>query len=601
MTKKISLAPLILLGFSISAWGGPASLQTASQAAPQGAFCPNGSGWDSANCFIGAPSTTAFIHDQNFYCSAAPGPICPAGTTWDTANCFLRPTPSGYDSFIFDNKWYTSHNRHYFFKPTSGNQGYWWTKRYIGISETNLHDTWRVCTNDSSNRAWQLQWSDDFSPQAAGTRCYNTNEKMKCIYKAFWGDADCSDQPSDWSNPSQWTPAQQRKYGGLKDLNKCHYEVFDSYNNWEFGNEAGQKTNALIPNNIKVEDGYLKIKTSTAPKPRSGYDCGRELSSDPATQGSLFTKNCPYGGALIQTSTNYPWNEGNSANHEDPNQRYVGRVVGYGRTEFRINVKKLGHGAWVQAWLFVDRENMSDTQNNIHGEFDALEMLADFSGSPDQLKKNSQTYGMGWQTSHIYPLAGNVQNKFDRGTGLPMRLEGWHTYAVEVDPTEVRYYVDDCMTHRFVDGQVITEADGTQKIFRIPINQGYQIIIGTPAANNDWMPEWYANRGVNKKSTTNSALLSTTSTRNDNNSLINQSLNVPRSDFKETEFWVDYIRHYVRGSGPVVSTNEKPSIIKLPFTSPESEKVRLNSKARILNRNIASPPVESLNKTTEKK
>src|SRR5205814_1915025 len=112
------------------------------------------------------------------------------------------------------------------------------------------------------------------------------------------------------------------------------------------------------------------------------------------------------------------------------------------------------------------------------GELDAVEFMADtipepnepviVQAIPEQIKKQSSTYGMAWQTAHDWYPSNQVSN----GIGIPIGLGEWHTYAVEWETAEVRFPIDGCVTQRLIEGQQITDRwSGITQTFHVPQDQ----------------------------------------------------------------------------------------------------------------------------------
>ena len=570
---------ILLFLFSIPSW--------AHVLPKAGALCPPNFTWDGANCFAGKPvGVVSFIYDGGFYHK---GNNCQLGSVYDGANCFFGKVPWNYEAFIYDNGWYVKHLPHFqgrstdcptdfsfdgancslgqapsghtantrwghftfnrgFFKNCndirSGAYGLdpwtcgvksipsgvnpfiynnsWYTTVVPGVTKVwfakdNRNDPpaefHPVCMDDTSPRPnWVLKWTDEFNEMPNGQTCYTSSaEEMKCVYKAWWGSEPCRDGPRNWTTKGamSWTNNQLNKYLGLRNLNKCRWQVFDSFNNWEQGDAI--KTGSFLPQNISIRNGTLKMKTVS--HPNGPYDCGRGLLANPSQTGQEWTKNCAYSGANIQTATDQPWTNGNNPNNSNPSTRYVGFSQGYGRFEFKAKMNSIGHGAWPSLWMFVDKSN-DPTQGNV--EWDALELIGDTQGTTTM--NANVTQGMAIQTAHNWGGNNSGLPHISSSTALPISTGVWNTFVVEWEPNEVRFYINDCLRKRIRDGESYKQGDGSMAVFRIPKNQTISILIGNPASGASWLPAWYR------------------ATLNTNGS--------PRSDFKPTEFEVDYVRVY---------------------------------------------------------
>ena len=103
----------------------------------------------------------------------------------------------------------------------------------------------------------------------------------------------------------------------------------------------------------------------------------------------------------------------------------------YGRVEFRAKVP-WGKGLWPALWMLPVDDKYGAWAAS--GEIDLMEIVGE---KPHEVL-NSIHYGSSWpkRTLHtnVYPLPGN-------GT-----VSDWHVYAVEWEPGEIRFFVDDVHT-----------------------------------------------------------------------------------------------------------------------------------------------------------
>ncbi len=570
-----------------------------------GEFCPaNGSVYDGANCYFGSapPGTTAFIWGNGFYSTPLPGKQCKVGT-YDGANCFLRPVPSAYSPFIYQNGWYTGRNPHYlvestscpsgyhydgancyygtaaagkkadviagvfyevstttriptfkiiktaplgsgpfvynnswYIKPTKGGAGTWFVKNSIKDADTAAVP---VCRSDviTPTRNWTLSWSDEFSDQPEGSQCYDTNDLLQCIWQVGWSSGNCG--PTNWSSVARnttWTTDQKNAFSGLVNLNKCHWKVYDSFNNWDIwnaGSTVGAMTNSFHPENVRIEGGVLKMFTKASAPQGGAYDCGRAYQAPGYT---AYTSNCPYSGANIETSTGIPWTNGNSEYSSDPNRRFVGKAFKFGRIEVRAKIAHAGHGMWPALWMFADQ--VTDPKQGA-AELDLLEYIADFDGATDQLTRQSITYATAGQTVHNWGV-GDYPH-VSQGAGIPISVGDWHVYSVEYEPTEIRFYIDNCLRNRVVEGQMVTVGNGKTLPFHIPTGQSLHMIIGNPASAVSYFPAWdQASGGTN---------------------------HTQRPDFQPTELDVDYVRYYVDPGLGISKKDERSADRKIASVS----------------------------------
>lgn len=474
--------------------------------------CPAGLNYDGANCLYGNPpggreagiKSGKFAFKRNFYQNCA-NILAGAWGLIDPFWCAVKEVPAGHTGFVHNNAWYTA--------TTPGTPDKWFIK-----SERNHadQDAAPACLPyQSGMNQWSLVWSDEFNEIPNNTRCYTAaDDVIQCVYKAWWGHEACRDRPANWttSGPLRWTKPQLDKYLSLRNLNKCRWQVYDSYNNWEFENPMELRNASFRPDNMSIRNGVLKMKTTV--HPGLNYNCGRPTAANPGQTGEEYTKVCPYSGANMQTTTNLPWTANNNPNSNDPNSRYVGFASGYGRYEFKARFTKFGHGAWPALWMFYDN-GLASGQGAI--ELDALEMLLDLRGGQSGLNKNV-TYGMAHQTAHNWGGNGSGLPHESVHTGTPIHRGEWYTFSVEWEPTVIRFYLNNCLRKVIRDGDQVKKEDGSYFTFRVPRDQKISLLIGNTASSAPWLPAWYradANGGTE-----------------------------PRSDFQTTEMEVDYVRVY---------------------------------------------------------
>lgn len=491
------------------------------------ADCPGGTTYDGVGCFKGtAPSgRTPHVIFRNFLFNRKLGETCnrvvAGATAFSPFYCSIGAVPKGYDGFAQSGNWYVKPNG----TPVAGP---WRVKTDPGQADPKSR---RVCRTDGPSRRWQLAWSDEFNAVASNTPCYTGDDQIQCVEKPYWGWNRCAGQPAAYTDASlgSWTREQAAVFGPLRHLNKCTWQVFDSFNTWDASEAEPNRQNNFLPANVRVEDGVVKLRTSFNPRPTAGYDCGRAVNASQNT----YSKNCPFSGSSLWSITGKPWTNGNSPTNANPDARYSGRQIGYGRIEFRAKIAAAGHGAWPSVWLFVD-EKLDPAQGG--GELDALEYLAHDQGDARQLLRNSATFGNALQTGHNWGGTPDGYPHTSEGVGIPISIGEFHSYTVEYEPTELRFYIDGCLRNRIVEGQVVEYWDGAanamvSKPFRIPKNQFYSLIIGNPASNAGYLPSWY--RAWTDKSTGVGGNAG--------------------AAFRTTELHVDYVRYYTSPDLPQVT------------------------------------------------
>jgi hypothetical protein len=479
--------------------------------------CPSGSHYDGANCSFGSPPGNReakikynfFGFKRNFYqnCSSIHPQAEGSADPWF---CKMISIPSGYSAFLYNNSWYT--------EPGANGNPKWFTRYSAGVGWDKARP---LCLDNVSNN-WTLRWSDEFSDLGKNEErvCYTSSaEHLQCVYKAWWGQEKCVDAPLDWrpSAYKSWSNDQKAKYSGLRNLNKCIWNVYDSFNNWDHTNQPQNRKTGFHPKNIQVQGGVIRMVTTPNPLPNGSqaYDCGRELEANPSQNGQTYSRNCPYYGANITTDTNYPWYDGNSHTNTNPAQRYTGKRLGYGRFEFRAKISSLGHGAWPALWMWPARS----LQPGPALELDALEALGETDGLT--VINNNTVYFKAIQTGHDWGFNGTAH--VSDAVVVPLNLGEWYTYAVEYEPTEIRFYVNGCLRNRIMNQQTVYGMwDNSSGTFDIGQDQEMFILIGNPVSAAEWLPEWYRGHSPNGVE--------------------------PRADFIPTILEVDYFRFYEKNT-----------------------------------------------------
>lgn len=506
--------------------------------------CPSKTSFDGTGCFRGrAPAgKKALVLFRNFLFTRKTSESCGALMTGASGAsplyCTVGGVPSGYQAFVSGNAWYV--------KPRTNTATAWRVKTDPNESDADARP---VCRTDGPTRRWELAWSDEFDAQPSGKPCYTTDDQIQCVEKPYWGWSRCAGQPTGYSDAhrASWTRLQGSVFGPMRDLNKCTWQVFDSFNTWDATESEPNRQNSFAPANVRVEGGVLKLATRFHAKPATGYDCGRPLNA----QQNHYTRSCPFSGANLWSISGKPWTNGHSPTNANPDARYSGRTVGYGRIEFRAKIHAVGHGAWPAVWLFVD-ERLDPNVGG--GELDNLEFLAYDQRDPTQLLRQSATFGNALQTAHNWGVPALNYPHTSEGVGIPISVGEWHSYTVEYEPGEVRFYIDHCLRNRIVEGQIVKYWSSTsnaweQKPFHIPKSQRYTLIIGNPASNAGYLPSWYRAWTDKESATQGSA----------------------GPNFRPTELHVDYVRYY---TSPDLPPLEGARTMRLAAPPPSADGAR---------------------------
>jgi hypothetical protein len=245
---------------------------------------------------------------------------------------------------------------------------------------------------------WKLTWRDEFNgvppnATAAEQACYTRTPA--CSYYIN-------------NTPEPCKSADQ--HPGLAELNKCNWGVYAGDNYWAPGFDN------FRTDMVKVQGGELVLdvqKTGTAPP----YDCGNKKVND-----WEFTDVCPLKAGGIYSKR---WNDpGNPATQIVP-----GFTQNYGRFEVRGKLS-VGPGAYPAYWMLPQTGAWPDA-----GEIDIMEHTDDSKSEYfATIHGRSGNYHF-WEGNTYKPLASSIPN-------LYTLVDDYHTYAVEWEAEEIRFYLD---------------------------------------------------------------------------------------------------------------------------------------------------------------
>jgi beta-glucanase (GH16 family) len=131
----------------------------------------------------------------------------------------------------------------------------------------------------------------------------------------------------------------------------------------------------------------------------------------------------------------------------------------YGRIEARAQLP-FGQGLWPAFWMLGD--NIGDVGWPACGEIDIMETIG-----TDVGENHGSLHSPGWDPTAVCSPAGGAQLS-----------DGFHTYAVEWDPGEIRFYLDDTLYET-------QDASGAPDGAWVFDNQPFFIIINV-AVGGDW-------------------------------------------------------------------------------------------------------------------
>lgn len=263
---------------------------------------------------------------------------------------------------------------------------------------------------------WRLTWADEFNGPQAGEdpACYT--RAPQCLPRSGWGPVDC---------PPAAAPQ-------LAQLNKCNWSVYDFYNYMNGQEEDGRNVNAFDWSEVRVADGQLIL---SARSQGSGHsDCGRKWDDPAYAPYGNFTTDCAFiSGGVESKPYDDPWNG------TDQGQGDVrGFDQAFGRFEVRGRLSS-GPGSWPAFWLLPSVGAGQGWPGD--GEIDVMENWShNAHDSVGTFHDGDEATGMHFWDGHHW--SAKNEDAYPQGDRKATFQTDWHTWAVEWDPDELRFYVD---------------------------------------------------------------------------------------------------------------------------------------------------------------
>lgn len=268
-----------------------------------------------------------------------------------------------------------------------------------------------------------------------------------------------SSQSSSAPVAGLWSLVWEDEFEGDSiDLSKWEHEV----NCWGGGNNEAQcYTNS--PTNSYVADGLLHIK---AINEGPGGVCGPAVNQeDPNYPGTAVCKD--YSSARLRTKGKGDWK--------------------YGRMEIRAKMPSVGEGVWPAIWMLP-----TDTVYGgwpLSGEIDIFESFQPGVAGPQPTGGANEIHGT-LHYGYAWPLNQNSGASYTPPTNI---WEEFHTYIVEWEEGEIRWYVDDVLFARN-SGNWFTYYWGGQEVgYQVgdvaqPFDQRFHMILNVALGNGDYVP-----------------------------------------------------------------------------------------------------------------
>jgi len=230
---------------------------------------------------------------------------------------------------------------------------------------------------------WKLVWSDEFNG-GDGSSCYT--RAAKCQPQPYWGPQDC---------PAE-TQAQ------LAGLDKCTWSVF------HYQNYMDRTVNNFSAKDVWVKDGMLVLRSRQRPQERIAPS-GRVCSGN----GGIWNSACKFSAGGLESR---PMGDAG----------VPGFAHRYGRFEVRAKLPG-GDGSWPAHWLMPHGGSKGWPAD---GEIDIVEAFGD-------------TDRVAFHLHFAGPRAHEQTGVGCKLQGKRTFADGFHVFAIEWEPAEIRYYVDD--------------------------------------------------------------------------------------------------------------------------------------------------------------
>lgn len=297
---------------------------------------------------------------------------------------------------------------------------------------------------------YKLVWSDEFNGAQEAIRngeepaCFDS--KPLLCKRNYWWVTECNKEMKDpRNNVTILDPSN------TADLNKCVWNVYHG------GHSAGgDYVSSWNANMVEVKDGYLILKNRKNYRTDiADYDCGKEtIDQDlPYEWAKHVSQNCHFLKGAVDSKPNGSMQRGFSTK--------------YGRVEVRAKLPD-SPGSWPAHWMMPGDDNAPPEQYRgwpEAGEIDIMEMwmhkhdeVVGTYHNGDQLTGTHYWKGRGWKArKKYYPHLKSAKARKDTF------INDFHTYAVEWEQDEIRFYVDNYLINRIVEGETVNKR----------INKGY--------------------------------------------------------------------------------------------------------------------------------
>ncbi|MGD8175256.1 family 16 glycosylhydrolase [Marinimicrobium sp. ARAG 43.8] len=277
-----------------------------------------------------------------------------------------------------------------------------------------------------------------------------------------------SSEPSSSSSSSvaaEWTLVWEDDFeGDAIDSSKWEHEV----NCWGGGNNEAQCYTDSSDNSF-VADGFLNIVAQREAEPFCGPATNQE---DPNYDPSDTSVCKDYTSARLRTRDQGDWQ--------------------YGRMEIRAKMPAIGEGVWPAIWMLPTDNAYGGWPHS--GEIDIFEAFQPGVSGPQPTGEANEMHGT-LHYGYSWPWNQNTGASYNPPENI---WEEFHTYAIEWEEGEIRWYVDDVLFARnsgnwfsyYWGGQEVgyqVAGAGSDNPFA-PFDQPFHMILNVALGNGDYVP-----------------------------------------------------------------------------------------------------------------
>lgn len=261
------------------------------------------------------------------------------------------------------------------------------------------------------------------------------------------------------SSAAAWNLVWEDNFDGTAiDSTKWEHEV----NCWGGGNNEAQ-CYVNSPANSFVEDGLLNIKAT------KGHVCGpAHNQEDPAYNPADVSACKDYSSARLRTKGKADWT--------------------YGRMEIRAKLPSIGGGVWPAIWMLpTDTTQYGGWPHS--GEIDIMESFQPGVSGPQPTGAANEIHGT-LHYGYSWPLNQYSGASYQPPTNI---WEEFHTYAVEWEEGEIRWYVDNVLFARNSGNWFIYYWGGQEVGYQVvagakPFDQPFHMILNVALGNGSYVP-----------------------------------------------------------------------------------------------------------------